>query len=83
MAIADIFWARFEKSPWRAIISHGLAPAIVGLVWSSVWTISRGTPAGPIPYAVTAIVAILMLRTKLSAPVLIAASGVVGIVALR
>jgi|SRR5579862_4436799 len=83
MAVADIFWARFEKSPWRAIVSHGLAPAIVGLVWSSVWTISRGTPAGLIPYAITGLVAILMLRTKLSAPVLIAASGVVGIAVLR
>jgi chromate transporter len=83
MVVADTFWARFEKSPWRAIVSHGLAPAIVGLVWSSVWTISRGTPAGPVAYAVSAIVAILMLRTKLSAPLLIAASGVVGVVALR
>ncbi|MBV8332391.1 MAG: chromate transporter [Candidatus Eremiobacteraeota bacterium] len=83
MVVVDAFWARFQASPWRAIISHGLAPAIVGLVWASVWTISRGTPAGPIPYAVTAIVAVLMLRTRLSAPLLIAASGAVGIIALR
>jgi chromate transporter len=83
MVIADIFWERFGASPWRAIVSHGLAPAIVGLVWSSVWTISRGTPAGIVPYAVTAIVALLMLRTKLNAPLLITLSGVVGIFALR
>ena len=60
-----------------------LAPAIVGLVWASVLTIARGTPAGIVPYAVTAVVAVLTLRTKLSAPLLIALSGVVGIIALR
>ncbi len=83
MVVADVFWERFGDSPWRPIISHGLAPAIVGLVWSSVWTISRGTAAGVIPYAITGVVTILMLRTKLSAPALIALSGVVGIIALR
>lgn len=83
MVTVDVLWERFRTSPWRAIIAHGIAPAIVGLVWSSVWTISRGTPAGVLPYAVTGIVAVLMLRTKLNAPLLIALSGVVGIIALR
>ena len=79
MVAFDALWVRFQASPWRVIISQGLAPAIVGLVWASVWTISRGTATGPVAYAVTAIVTILTLRTKLSAPLLIALSGVVGI----
>lgn len=83
MVVANILWAKFEASPWKAIVSHGLAPAIVGLVWSSVWTISKGTATGVVAYVITGIVAVLMLRTKLSAPVLIALSGVVGIIALR
>jgi chromate transporter len=83
VAIADSYWARFEGSAWRAIVSRGLAPAIVGLVWSSVWTISRGAPAGVVAYAVSGIVAIVMLRTGASTPLLIAASGAVGILALR
>lgn len=83
MIVVNNYWARFENSPWRPIISHGLAPAIVGLVWSSVWTISHGTPTGWVAYGITAAVTILMLRTKLSAPLLIALSGVVGIIALR
>jgi chromate transporter len=83
MVMVDVFWERFGASPWRPIVSHGLAPAIVGLVWSSVWAISRGTATGIVPYAVTAVVALLMLRTKLSAPLLIALSGIVGIIALR
>ena len=43
MVAFDALWDRFQASPWRTIISRGLAPAIVGLVWSSVWTIGRGT----------------------------------------
>jgi chromate transporter len=83
MMVADVAWDRFANSPWRPIVARGLAPAIVGLVWSSVLTIARGTPAGVLPYIITAIVALLTLRTKLGAPVLILASGVVGIIALR
>jgi chromate transporter len=83
MVVVGRLWARFEASPWRPIISHGLAPAIVGLVWASVWTISHGTATGIAAYTITAVVTVLMLRTKLSAPLLIALSGVVGIIALR
>lgn len=79
----DVLWARFAASPWRAIVSHGMAPAIVGLVWSSVVTIGGGTASGVLAYAMVAVVAVLMLRTKLSAPLLILVSGAVGVVALR
>lgn len=79
----DSVWQRFSASPWRTVIARGLAPAIVGLVWSSVWTIGRGAPAGVIPYLTTAIVAVAMLRAKVSAPLLIVLSGGLGVVALR
>jgi chromate transporter len=80
---ADHFWARFENAPWRPILAQGLAPAIVGLVWSSVWTIARGTPSGPLAYGIVAIVAVAMLRTKVSAPLLVLLAGSVGVVLLR
>lgn len=79
----DSLEARFAASPWRAIISRGLAPAIVGLVWSSVSTIARGAPSSVVAYATSAVVVALMLRTKINAPLLILLSGGVGIAALR
>jgi chromate transporter len=79
----DALWDRFQASPWRAIIARGLAPAIVGLVWSSVVTIARGAPAGAFAYGMTAIVALLMLRSKIGSPLLILLAGAVGVVALR
>ena len=83
MVAFDALWVRFQASPWRAIISRGLAPAIVGLVWSSVWTIARGAPANAVAYVTAAVVAFLMIRTKVSAPLLIVMAGAVGVVALR
>jgi chromate transporter len=83
MVAFDAFWERFHASPWRLIVSRGLAPAIVGLVWSSVETIARGAPAGAVAYVIAAIVAVLMLRTKIAAPLLIVLAGGVGVVALR
>ena len=88
----DTLWDRFAGSPWRTIIARGLAPAIVGLVLSSVWTIGRGTTAATlspgslgmlISVAVVATVTLLMLRTKMAAPLLILLAGGVGVVALR
>jgi chromate transporter len=83
MVAFDALWERFQASPWRLIVSRGLAPAIVGLVWSSVATIARGAPAGALAYAVAAVVALLILRTKIAAPLLIVLAGAVGVVALR
>lgn len=83
MVAFDALWQRFSASPWRVTIARGLAPAIVGLVWSSVWSIGRGAPATVLAFVVTGVVATLMLRTKLAAPLLILLSGGVGVVALR
>ncbi|HEX4013647.1 MAG TPA: chromate transporter [Candidatus Cybelea sp.] len=83
MVAFDAVWRRFAASPWRAIISRGLAPAIVGLVWSSVLTIARGAPSSVVAYITAAVVVVLMLRTKISAPLLIVLSGGVGVAALR
>jgi chromate transporter len=88
----DTLWDRFAASPWRSIVARGLAPAIVGLVWSSVWTIGRGTTAltfSPgsfgmlLSVAVVAAVTLLMLRAKVAAPLLVLLAGGVGVVALR
>jgi len=79
----DALWDRFQASPWRTVIAHGLAPAIVGLVWSSVVTIGRGAPASAVAYGVTAVVVLLSLRTKIGTPLLILLSGAVGVAALR
>ncbi|HTX59668.1 MAG TPA: chromate transporter [Verrucomicrobiae bacterium] len=95
MVGADVMWERFKTSPWRLIVSRGIGPAIVGLVWASVYTVSKGVSfpaAWPIeaqnwtnlvPYVTTAFVAVAMMRTKLSAPILILIAGALGTLFMR
>jgi chromate transporter len=83
MIAMDSVWARWRNTAWKDLIAHGLAPAIVGLVWSSVIAIGKGTTHSPAGYAIGIVITILMLRTKISAPALIGISGVAGIAFLR
>lgn len=88
MVVMDAVWARWKSVEWKETISKGLAPAIVGLVWSSVFTIGKGAipPSGTahwLAYALAGAVTIGMLKTKLSAPMLILISGAAGVAVLR
>jgi chromate transporter len=79
----DTVWTRWKNAGWKDLISHGLAPAIVGLVWASVLAVGKGATHSPFGYAIGIVVTILMLRTKISAPALIGVSGLAGIALLR
>jgi chromate transporter len=83
MVLMDSVWTRWKNTDWKTAIAKGLAPVIVGLVWSSVFTIGKGVASGAGAYAIAAIVTILMLRTKMAAPTLILLAGAAGIVVLR
>jgi chromate transporter len=83
MMMMDTMWSRWKNADWKQCISKGLAPVIVGLVWSSVFSIGKGVTQGAAAYSIAAVVTVLMLRTKISAPVLILLSGAAGILFLR
>lgn len=76
-------WRRFSRSKWKDTVALGLEPVIVGLVWSSVATIGKGALHGWPAYGIALAVTVLTLRTKISAPPLIALGAVAGAVALR
>lgn len=80
---AGTLFERFRTSPVRTLIVQGLAPAIIGLVWSSVLSIGKGIPITVTTIAVALAVAVLSIRTKISAPALIGLSGVAGLIFLR
>jgi chromate transporter len=83
MIFADNLWSRYRDAPWKDVIARGLAPVIVGLVWSSVLTVGRGAIHGPAAAVIAVVVTALTLRTQLSAPVLILLSGAAGAFVLR
>jgi chromate transporter len=83
MMLTGALWQRFSASSWKDVVSLGLAPVVIGLVWSSTFTIGKGTLQVPAAIAIALVVTALTLRTKLSTPVLIALGAAGGIGFLR
>jgi chromate transporter len=82
MMYAGAMWGKFSKSRWKNVVSVGLEPIVIGLIWSSVFSIGKGALHGIPAYVIATIVTGFMLRTKLSAPLLIlmgAAGGAIFI----
>ncbi len=72
-------WQRFRDAPWRRPVQVGLGPISVGLVLASgtILTSAADTTLGA--YAVTAVTAVLVLRTRLHPLLLMAAAAGLGI----
>jgi chromate transporter len=83
MMLAGAAWKRFSASPWKDVVSVGLAPVVIGLVWSSVFAIGKGTVQVLPAIVIALIVTALTLRTKLSTPLLIAVGAAGGMAFLR
>jgi chromate transporter len=83
MFVATSLWTRMPQSRLKAAITGGLAPVIIGLVWSSVLSVGKGVPLGIPTFGIIAVVAALSLWTKLSAPLLILGGGAAGLLFLH
>ena len=80
MYFATHLWKRFEEAPWRMSIQKGLAPIAIGLMLSGVYAVGRVAVVGPgiVPALLATVVAILILKTHLKPPYLMAAGGLCG-----
>ena len=78
MFVACLTWEHFRTAKWRIAFERGLAPVSLGLLFSSGVTIVRSSDHSPIAYLVSAITLVLLLRTKISPLILMAAAGVLG-----
>ncbi len=70
-------WDRYADNPWRAAIARGLGPLTVGLILAGAWSLAKTVMAGhgPLPYAVSVVVALILLRVKINPVFLILAGG--------
>jgi chromate transporter len=80
MYAATVWWRRLPQQNLKAAIVGGLAPVIVGLMWSAVLSVGKGVPHSVAAFAIIALIAALSLWTKLQTPVLILGAGVIGLV---
>jgi chromate transporter len=70
----------FSENPWKRAIERGLAPVVVGLLIASAVQFGQIGLTSPLTIVLAIISTVLMFRTKLSAPLLILAGGVVAAV---
>ncbi len=78
MYVACLTWERFRTAKWRVAFEHGLAPVSLGLLFSSGLTVLRSADHSVMAYAISAATLVILLRTKLSPLVVMAAAGVLG-----
>lgn len=82
MVAAALSWNRLRHSPWRLAFERGLGPITLGILFAvglKILGISdHDTPA----YAVSLVVCVLMLRTKISPLWFMAVAGLMGALGL-
>lgn len=78
MYIACLTWERFRTAKWRIAFEKGLAPVSLGLLFSSGLTVVRSSDHSLVAYAISAVTLVILLRTKISPLLVMAAAGVLG-----
>ena len=78
MVAAALSWNRLRHSPWRLAFERGLGPITLGILFAVGLKILRISDHDTPAYAVSLVVCVLMLRTKISPLWFMAVAGVLG-----
>jgi chromate transporter len=73
--VANRLWERFEGSPWRAAVQHGMAPVAIGLMASGTYAIARLSIFNVTSMLIALAVFGLLLWRHINPALLVAASG--------
>ena len=82
MVVAALSWNRMRNSPWRVAFERGLGPITLGILLSVGLKILRISDHDTPAYAVSLVVCVLMLRTKISPLWFMAVAGLMGALGL-
>jgi chromate transporter len=82
MVLAALSWNRLRNSPWRVAFERGLGPITLGILFSVGLKILRISDHDTPAYAVSLVVCVLMLRTKISPLWFMAVAGLLGAVGI-
>ena len=75
---ASLGWSRLRDSPWRVAFERGMGPITLGILFAVGLKILRISDHDTPAYAVSALVCVLMLRTRLSPLWFMAVAGLLG-----
>lgn len=73
-------WERFRDAPWRKAVQRGLMPVTGGLLISSAVLLIRSTALDWSLGVLTAVVTVVLLRTKMNPLVVLGGAAVLGAV---
>ena len=76
-------WERFKDRPWRRYAQAGLVPVTAGLVAASAALIAHASDTTLIAWAITAVCAVLAIKTRIHPLWLLAAGSLIGLTGLR
>ena len=82
MVVAALSWNRLRNSPWRVAFERGLGPITLGILFAVGLKILRISDHDTPAYAVSLVVCVLMLRTKISPLWFMAVAGLMGALGL-
>ncbi|MBV2351396.1 chromate transporter [Synechococcus sp. HK05] len=82
MVVAALSWNRLRHSPWRVAFERGLGPITLGILFAVGLKILRISDHDMPAYAVSLVVCVLMLRTKISPLWFMAIAGLMGALGL-
>ena len=82
MVATALSWNRLRHSPWRIAFERGLGPITLGILFAVGLKILRISDHDTPAYAVSLVVCVLMLRTKISPLWFMAVAGLMGALGL-
>jgi chromate transporter len=82
MVAAALSWNRLRNSPWRVAFERGLGPITLGILFAVGLKILRISDHDTPAYAVSLVVCVLMLRTKISPLWFMTVAGLMGALGL-
>ena len=78
MVAASLGWSRLRDSPWRLAFERGMGPITLGILFAVGLKILRISDHDTPAYAASAVVCVLMLRTRISPLWFMAVAGLLG-----
>lgn len=82
MYLGSRTWERFRDAQWRIAFQRGMAPITLGPLFSSGVTVVRASDHGVVGYVITAVTAILLVRTGINPLIIMIVAGGLGALGL-
>ena len=78
MVVACLRWNKMRNSPWRIAFERGLGPITLGILFAVGYKILVLADNNPVALAISLVVCVLMLRSRLSPLWFMAIAGLLG-----